>query len=220
MNDGFQPGGAGGYFGLYPAIVTDLVDPGSLGRIEVRFPWLGEAGNDVRAWATLLSSYAEDGQGFFALPAKDTQVVVGFEAGDLRRPYIVGAAWNGREKMPARPEAANNRRLIKSRAGSVLEFDDTRGQVKVTITTPGGHTIVLDDGGRKVEVKHSSGHVITLDPSGQVKIQANSTVEVHASALNVHAATATFDGAVICQSLTASVSVTSPSYTPGAGNQW
>ena len=29
--------------GVYPAVVTDLVDPDQLGRIEVRFPWLGTA---------------------------------------------------------------------------------------------------------------------------------------------------------------------------------
>src|SRR5205807_537706 len=103
-------------------------------RIQVRFPWLGQKGSDdVRAWATLLSPYADDNQGFLALPAVDTQVVVGFEAGDLRRPYIVGAAWNGRESLPAAPEKANNKRLLRTRAGSLLEFDDTDGAAKVTL---------------------------------------------------------------------------------------
>ena len=37
------------HFGVYPAIVTDIVDPDSLGRIQLKFPWLGEAGADVRA---------------------------------------------------------------------------------------------------------------------------------------------------------------------------
>ena len=85
------------YFGLYPALVADIVDPEHLGRVQVRFPWLGEAGQDVRAWATLLSPYADNDQGLLALPEVDSQVVVGFEAGNLRRPYVVGACWNGRE---------------------------------------------------------------------------------------------------------------------------
>jgi hypothetical protein len=45
-------------------------------------------------------------------------------------------------------------------------------------------------------------------------------VEVTAAALNVHAATAVFDGMVSCTNLIASVGVVSPSYTPGAGNVW
>jgi len=49
-------GSAPGYFGVYPAVVTKLVDPDRLGRIEVRFPWLGTTGDrDVRAWATAMA---------------------------------------------------------------------------------------------------------------------------------------------------------------------
>lgn len=213
-------GAAPRYFGLYPALVTDIVDADHLGRIQVKFPWLGAEGDSVRAWATLLSPYAEDDQGFQFLPSVDTQVVVGFEAGDLRRPYIVGAAWNGRERLPRDPEGANNIRLIRTRAGSELEFDDTNGNVKVTLSTPGGHSVVLDDGGREITIRHSNGHVITLDAGGAINIQANSTVEITAAALNVHTPVAVFDGTITCTTMIASVGVVSPSYTPGAGNIW
>jgi uncharacterized protein involved in type VI secretion and phage assembly len=220
---GGSPGadpGTGRYFGLYPAIVTDIVDPDRLSRIEVQFPWLGSDGDAVRAKATLLSPYADDDQGFVALPAAGTQVVVGFEAGDLRRPYIVGSPWNGLEMMPLTPTRPNNKRLIKSRAGSLLEFDDTSGAAKVTISTQSGHTVVLDDGAQQVQIQHANGSVITLDPAGRIAISANATVEVTAGSLNVHALTAVFDGSISCTTLTASVGVVSPSYTPGAGNVW
>src|SRR5688572_24819148 len=132
MISGARPDGEGlRYFGVYPAIVTNIVDPESLGRIELKFPWLGSDADSVRAWSTLLSPYADDDQGFLVLPAVDTQVVVAFEAGDLRRPYIVGSAWNGRQSLPATPEKANNKRVLKTRAGSLLEFDDTDGAAKV-----------------------------------------------------------------------------------------
>ena len=213
-------GGGPRFYGLYPAIVTNIVDEDRLGRIEVSFPWLGTDGSTVRAWATLLSPYAENGQGFLAFPSKDTQVVVAFEAGDPHRPYIVGTAWNGREAQPIDPEEANNYRLIKTRSGSLLEFDDTEGSVKITIVTPGGHKVVLDDGATEVKVLHSAGPHVTLTSGGEVKIQANSTVDITASALNVHAASAVFDGTITCTTLTASSSIVSPSYTPGAGNVW
>jgi uncharacterized protein involved in type VI secretion and phage assembly len=209
------------HFGVYPAIVTDIVDPESLGRIQVKFPWLGADGaRDVRAWATLLTPYADDDQGFEVLPAVDTQVVVAFEAGELRRPYIVGSAWNGEESMPEAPGAANNKRLIKSRAGSLLEFDDTDGAAKVTLSMKSGHKLLLDDSAQEVKLTHANGCVITFNAAGQIQIQVNATVEITASALNVHAATATFDGMVQCTTLIASASVVSPSYTPGAGNVW
>ncbi len=209
------------YFGVYPAIVTDIVDRDSLGRIQVKFPWLGRTGeDDVRAWATLLSPYADDDQGIEVLPAVDTQVVVAFEAGDLRRPYIIGAAWNGSESQPEAPASPNDKRLWKSRAGSLLEFDDTDGAAKVTVSMQSGHKLVLDDAAQQVTLTHSNGCVVKMDIAGKISIQANSMVDVTAPTLNVHAATANFDGLINCTTLVAKSAVVSPSYTPGAGNIW
>ncbi len=220
MSNGPPDGRAARYFGVYPAIVTDIVDPDRLGRVQVSFPWLGSDGDSVRAWATLLTPYADDNQGFVALPEVQTQVVVGFEAGDLHRPYVVGACWNGKEMMPVTATKPNNKRLIRSRSGSVLEFDDTDGATKVTLSTSKGHKVVLDEGARQLQVTHQDGSTVTFTASGQVQVQANATVEITASALNVHAPVATYDGIITCTTLVASVGVVSPSYTPGAGNVW
>jgi uncharacterized protein involved in type VI secretion and phage assembly len=213
-------GAAPRYFGVYPAIVVDVVDPDSLGRIEVQFPWLGEEGSDVRAWATLCTPYADDDEGIQILPSVKTQVIVAFEAGELHRPYIVGTCWNGQEALPDTPTEANNKRLWKSRAKSLLEFDDSVGAFRVTLSMASGHKLVLDDSAQEVKLTHSGGSVITFNAAGQIQIQANATVEITASALNVHCPTATFDGLINCTSLIASSSVVSPSYTPGAGNIW
>jgi len=220
--DAFRPDGdAPRYFGVYPAVVTDITkDSESLGRIEVKFPWLGEEGAGVRALATLCTPYADDDQGFEIIPEVDSQVVVAFEAGVLSRPYVIGACWNGQASQPETPEAANNKRLIKTRSGSKLEFDDTEGAARVTISMLSGHSLVLDDSAQEVKVTHSNGCSIKMNAAGQVSITANSSVEITAPALNVHAGTATFDGIVNCTTLTASAAVVSPSYTPGAGNIW
>ena len=207
------------YYGLYPAIVTNLVDPDQIGRVQVQLPWLGN-GNDVRVWATLLTPYADDDQGLQILPEVDTQVVVGFEAGDPHRAYIVGSCWNGKEMMPVSATRPNNKRVWRTRAKSSLEFDDTEGAAKVTLQMQSGHKIVLDDSADQVEVTHSNGSTIKINAAGQISVTANATVEVTASAVNVHAATAAFDGIVSCTTLIASSGVVSPSYTPGAGNIW
>jgi hypothetical protein len=124
--------------------------------------------NEVRAWATLISPYADDDQGFQALPEVGSQVVVAFEAGNLRRPYIVGACWNGREAMPVQPEAANNKRVIKSRAKSILEFDDTQGAAKITLKLESGHK----GAGRLGPDRHpdpANGSVGAFTASGQIE---------------------------------------------------
>ncbi|HEX8093011.1 phage baseplate assembly protein V [Jatrophihabitans sp.] len=207
------------YHGIYPAIVTDLVDKESLGRIEVRFPWLGTDGDrDVRAWATLCTPYADDNQGLIIVPEVNSQVLVMFEAGNLRRPYVVGSAWNGKEKLPHRPDAANNIRLLRTRAGSRLEFDDTAGAAKITVSTSKGHRVVLDEGGMQITVQHVNGSVIRLTAAGSIEIQANVSVEVKAPMVNVTAPISTFTGVVKCQSVVAEAFVVSPAYTPGVGN--
>ena len=219
--EAFRPDGeTRRFFGVYPAIVTSIVKDGDgLGRIEVRFPWLGADGDDVRALATLCTPYADDDQGFEMVPAVDSQVVVAFEAGDLRRPYVIGACWNGVESLPEQPAQPNDKRLIRTRSGSVLEFDDSAGAAKVTLSMKSGHKLVLDDGAQEVKLTHANGCVVKMNAAGQVSITANATVEITASALNVHAPTAMFDGIVQCQTLIAT-SVVSSSYTPGAGNIW
>ncbi len=216
-----RPDGEGPrWFGLYPALVSDLVDPDGKGRIKVRFPSFGAAGESVTAWATLLTPYADNDQGLEILPEVDSQVVVGFEAGDPMRPYIVGACWNGRASLPEAAQSANNLRTLKTRSGSLLQFDDSQGAAKVTLSLQSGHKLVLDDSAQEVTLEHSNGCKIVMNVAGQVTITANATVEVNASAVNVHAPTVMCDGMVQCTTLIASVGVVSPSYTPGAGNIW
>lgn len=208
-------------FGVHPAIVTDIVDPAAMGRVEVRLPWLGRDGDGaVRLWATLCTPYADDDQGFQVMPEVGTQVVVAFEAGDERRPYILGSCWNGREQLPEPPTRANDKRLIKTRKGSRLEFDDNAAAAKVTLSMAGGHRLVLDEGTSEVTLSHANGASIVIDAAGAIRITANSTVDVTAATLNVHAPVANFDGLINCTTIICSASVVSPAYTPGAGNVW
>ena len=72
----------------------------------------------------------------------------------------------------------------------------------------------------EVTLTHQNGSLIKFDSAGNVTITAVSGATINApSGLTVNAPTSTFPGAVICQPLTAT-SVTSPVYSPGAGNVW
>lgn len=214
-------GSAPGYFGVYPAIVTDLVDTKSLGRIEVRFPFLGTDGDqDVRAWATLCSPYADSDAGLQILPEVDSQVVVAFEAGNLRRPYIIGCSWNGQAALPDAPADANDIRLLRSRADSRLEFDDNQSSPKITLRTRSGHEIIIDEGaGGEITIEHAAGCSVRLTPTS-VEVNANVDVSVTAIQVDVTAPVSTFSGIVKAQTVIADSFVISPAYTPGVGNIW
>ncbi|GAB2708180.1 phage baseplate assembly protein V [Aliiglaciecola aliphaticivorans] len=219
MTNQYAPdGGRQRYFGVYPAIVVNIVDPQNLGRVLVTFPWLSDS--SVEGWSTLTTPYADDEQGLQIMPEVDSQVVVAFEAGNLRRPYIIGSCWNGAAVPPQQPEDANNIRTLKTRSGSELTFDDSEGASKITLKTSGGHELVLDEASSAITLTHSSGHKIEFSASGAIEITANSTVELNAAAFNVHAPVANFDGIINCTTMIASAAVVSPSYTPGVGNLW
>ena len=141
----------------------------------------------MRAWATLCTPYADDDQGLLVLPEVDSQVVVAFEAGNLRRPYVLGAAWNGKEALPHAPERANNIRLWRTRADSRLEFDDTPGSPAVRITMASGHEVVLDDGAQEITVKHAMGCTVKLTAT-DVEVNANVKVQVTAPMVEVECA--------------------------------
>jgi uncharacterized protein involved in type VI secretion and phage assembly len=211
-------GSAPGYYGVYPAMVTKLVDPPRQGQVQVRFPSLGTDGDaDVRTWASLISPYADGGHGLEILPDVGTQVLVAFASGQFGEAYILGACWNGKAAPPESATEANNLRLLRSRTDSALTFDDTGGAEKVTITMKSGHRIEMDNQRGEVVIKHSKGPVITMTNAGEIKMNCT-TVDVTAPQVNVHAATSTFDGLINCASLVASVGVTSPLYSIGVGN--
>lgn len=225
MSGGHLPDGARSrLFGVYPALVTDLQDPQQQGRVQVKLPWLGSDGEKVTAWATLVTPYADDDQGFEMLPEIDSMVVVAFEAGDLERPYILGAAWNGTTTLPAPPDNTNNLRVIKTRAGSRLEFDDTTGAPTVAVTVAGDksgavHKIVMDDAGDSITIKARNGAEVSITAGGGITVRANTSVSVNAPTVDVTAAMSTFSGVVKCDTLIATT-VVGATYTPGVGNIW
>ena len=64
------------------------------------------------------------------LPEVDDEVLVGFEHGDIHRPYVIGALWNGKDQPPLQVSEAVgdgkvNKRVIKSRSGHTITLDDT-----------------------------------------------------------------------------------------------
>ena len=215
-------------YGAYPATVTDIKDPDSQGRVKVRLPWMPDnEGGGYDVWARLATLMAGADLGTWFVPDVGDEVLVVFEGGDARRPYVVGALWNGSDSPPEQMDGAGNnyKKSITSRRDIRITLDDTEGGETLTLKTPGGQTIEMKDGGITIEIKDSSGNSVKLEPSGitvtaaaQVKVQC-STMEVSAGMVTVNAGMSKFSGVVQCDTLISNA-VISASYTPGAGNIW
>ena len=219
--------GRGGlFYGVYPALVSDVVDPDNQGRVKVRLPWSPDPGGATyEVWARLATMMAGNNRGTWFIPDPNDEVLVAFESGNPRRPYVVGAMWNGQDAPPEQMDESGNNYLktILSRQGVRITLDDTDGAVKLRLETPGGQSIVLSDADTSIEAQDSNGNSIRMDSQGititasaQVTIQA-STVEVDAGMVTVNSGMSLFSGVVQCSTLIAD-SVVSASYTPGVGN--
>lgn len=157
-------------YGVVIAIVTNNKDPDKLGRVKVRFPWLGN--QDESQWARVATLMAGKSRGAFFLPEVDDEVLVAFEHGDVQFPYIIGALWNGKDTPPYdNADGKNTMRVFRSRSGHELIFnDDADGKKEqVAIKTNAGHQIVLDDtsGQEQISIKDKSGSNSILIDSTQ-----------------------------------------------------
>jgi uncharacterized protein involved in type VI secretion and phage assembly len=218
------PGGL--FYGVYPALVSDVVDPNNQGRVKVRLHWSPDAGgSNYEVWARLATMMGGNNRGSWFIPDKDDEVLVAFEGGNPRRPYVVGALWNGKDDPPERMDGSGNNYLktILSRQGIRITMDDTDGAVKLRLETPGGQSIVLSDADNSIVAEDSNGNSIKMEAQGititaasQVKVQA-STVEVDAGMVTVNAAMSQFSGVVQCSTLITNT-VISGTYMPGVGN--
>ncbi len=144
--------------GIVLGVVTNNQDEENLGRVKVKFPWIGEG--EESYWARVATFMAGKERGAYFLPEVGDEVIVAFDHGDISHPYVLGALWNDKDKPPySNPDGENNVRSIKSRNGHELTFDDDEREGRVLIRTRSGHSILLDDatGSEKIEIKDKTG---------------------------------------------------------------
>jgi uncharacterized protein involved in type VI secretion and phage assembly len=221
--------GLGGrWFGIYPALVSDIRDPDGSGRVKVTLPWSPDTSSDrYEAWARVATLMGGNNRGSWFIPDVNDEVLVAFEAGDPRRPYVLGGLWNGSDKPPQSMDGSgqNNVKVLRSRNGVKVTLDDTTGKETFIAETPGGQKITLQDGPGSVEIADSNGNSVKFQASGiTVNTSATLTItasmlQVSASLVTVNAGMSTFSGVVQADTVISN-SVVSASYTPGAGNIW
>jgi len=223
------PSGLGGrWYGVYPALVTDISDPDGQGRVKVSLPWSPDTGGGkYEAWARLATMMAGNNRGSWFVPDTNDEVLIAFEAGDTRRPYVIGALWNGSDAPPESMDGGGNnyKKVLKSRNGVTVTLDDQDGQESFIAETPGGQKVTLKDGPGSVEIVDSNGNSIKLESSG-ITLTASAKVTINAAQMAISASMVTVDAGmskfsgVVQADTVISNTVISSSYTPGAGNIW
>jgi len=158
-------------FGI--GIVVDNADPDQLGRVKVKLPML--PGDIQTFWSRVMTPSAGKERGFFWLPEIEDEVLVGFMGGDPSHPIVLGGLWNGMDRPPkgnsdVLESSAVAKRLMKSRSGHVIQFDDTRGDEKVEIEDKNGNKIVF-------ECKTDK---LVIDFKGDIEMKATKNIKIEA----------------------------------------
>lgn len=158
-------------YGVVVGRVTNNQDPDNLGRVKVKFPWLSDS--DESFWARLATPMAGNQRGMYFLPEVDDEVLVAFEQGDLRFPYILGGLWGGKDHPPTdNGDGKNNLRLIQSRSGHTIRLNDEDGKETIEIIDKTAkNKIVIDTSKNTISI--TTDKDITLSaPQGKITLDA------------------------------------------------
>ena len=170
--------------GLAVGVVTDNQDPDGLGRVRVRLPW--QENGDESHWARVATLMAGPEMGAFFLPELDDEVLVGFVAGDPSHPCIIGHLWNGRRKPPtANDDGKNDERVIRTRAGHELRFNDG-DDPEIELKLADDRRLFMNKDG--IELDDAKGNSLAIASSeGSLKVTAATDLKISAPTITLDA---------------------------------
>jgi hypothetical protein len=147
------------FLGVVTGTVEDLLDPMGLGRVKVKLPFIDSA--DSSPWARVAVPMAGLAHGFYFIPEKGDEVLVAFEHGDVKVPYIIGSLWHGLAPPPL-PSPLAQTRMIRTPLGNQIVFSEE--PPSIVITTPDlTHTVTISAAGIQIV---SDTNLINLTPDG------------------------------------------------------
>lgn len=165
--------------GLFNGTVLKIdADPDNQFRVQVEVPLFNDKNTGL--WARLAQFYATDGQGAFFMPEVGDEVVLGFLNADPRYPVILGSLYGkNRKPNPAlTPDAENSQKALYSKNGLYLLFND-KDKI-ITLSTPGGNKLVLDDKNGQIQIIDQNSNSIQMDSNG-ITIKSASALTVQAA---------------------------------------
>jgi phage baseplate assembly protein V len=168
------------FYGLYEALVTAVNDAEEKqGRIKVKFPWFDE--QMETEWCRVRQFYAGNGYGAFFVPEIGDEVLVAFIQGDMRFPIILGGLYNGQDKPPTYRADDKDEKLIRTKGGHQITFDDTSGKEKITIVdAQKNNRIVIDTTANSITIQSKNGKLVLQ--ANEIEIKADATIKIEAGA--------------------------------------
>jgi uncharacterized protein involved in type VI secretion and phage assembly len=101
-------------------VVVGLVTQVQPGQVKVNYKWLSD--EHETDWVRIATMMSGSNRGSFFMPELGDEVLVAFDQGQARLPYIVGFLWNGQDVPPG--QDVRDRR-VTSRNGHEVRFLDS-----------------------------------------------------------------------------------------------
>ncbi|XTZ18438.1 phage baseplate assembly protein V [Micromonospora echinospora] len=126
--------------GVVCGVVSNVKDPQNLGRVKLALPWLTP--DHETDWAPVGQLFAGPAGGAFFVPEPGDQVLVAFEFGDVRRPYVLGS-------LPSRHTGYGldgaQTSSTKPGASGVKSVGQTSSVIRRGLLSPSGNRLVFHD---------------------------------------------------------------------------
>ncbi len=174
------------FYGVCPAVVTNIKDPDNLSRVKVKLLNLDLPDYET-GFIRVMTPMNGAGWGTLFFPNVGDEVLVAFCGGDISRAYVLGSLWNKNFKPPAEITEDNFIRMIQTKVGHKLIFDDTDGKENIEIQTKDDLDILLDDEKKRIIIRDKGKkNSITIDSeNGAITIQAEKKVNISAGSTKI-----------------------------------
>jgi Rhs element Vgr protein len=150
-------------------------DPDGENRIMVRIPVIDKNAQGI--WTRVATLDAGQNRGSFFLPEIDDEVIVGFINNDPRYAVTLGMLNSSKNPAPITAQDANDKKGFTTRSKMHLSFDDNTKTI--TIDTPAGNSITIDEAGMQIEIKDQNSNKVTMNTSG-ITLDSPKNVEIKA----------------------------------------
>jgi uncharacterized protein involved in type VI secretion and phage assembly len=159
-----------------------------MGRVKVKFPTL--SATEEGWWARICVPSSGKERGLLMLPQADEEVLVGFEHGDITRPYVVGSLFNGKD-APGTVLAASDgsfgllsdQKIVTTskKATELTSQDAFSFKASQALTISSDQSVKVSTNGSQIQIQAPTG---SLEISAMsIKLSATGTVQISGASI-------------------------------------
>jgi len=164
--------------GISLAKITNIKDPKNLGRVKCAYITSDKDAGET-GWIYCLTAFGGNNYGAFFHANVGDVVALAYENGDIHRPFVLGSLWAGEPKPPLNVRDGKNEeyKLITPNK-SYIDFSDTKGKEKITVSTPKNRQVILDDEKQEISIADGKNSVKISEKTGAVEIKCDKKLTI------------------------------------------